>query len=128
MRCSGQENLERIVQIGLRVAEVLFEVTAAERDLSLRGEVPRQLAEDRLVDEVLMIRLEERSPIGTEIEQTVGKLRAQVIVTGTPLRNRTLVGAWLHDIPGTVANRMFEVHTGGVVDHTAWLRVRYQTH
>src|ERR1700722_20730074 len=74
MRRCRQVSREGVVVIGLRVRELLAEMPPADGELSARHEMPGQLAEHRLVREILMVDLLKRDITGgcRDVENATG--------------------------------------------------------
>src|ERR1700683_3178697 len=99
-----------------------------EGDLPVRHEMPRQLAEHRLVLEGLVVDLHECQIIRPDREQAIRKGRTKKYRPGAALLYGALCGTGSADVPAAVTSLIFVEHTQHIVDDAVWVGLGHQPH
>src|SRR5271170_7727401 len=100
----------------------------AEGDLPVRHEMPRQLAEHRLVLEGLLVDLHECQIVRSDGEQAIRKGRAEKYRRAAALLYGALRGTGSADVPAAVTSLMFVEHPQHVVDDAVRVGLGHQAH
>src|ERR1700722_734185 len=97
-------------------------------NLTVRHEMPSQLAEHRLVLKGLLVELLKDEVIRTAQQQTIWKARPSDVVSRASLCNGSLGRSWVGDVPIAVAPLALVETAQYIIEHVRRVGLRHEPH